>query len=98
MGAKTVTLGGMAVDDPNDPSVVALRFDLDAVSQDLARFCSGQAVKIDGYECIRVPTRSGIEIAHHGDWIVRICAGQFVAVSPDDFVARFEPQPAEMPV
>ena len=94
----SVTMCGMAVDDPNDPSVVALRFDLDAVSEDLARFCGGEAVMVDGYECIRVPTTSGIELARHGDWIVRVSEGQFLAVAADDFAARFEPCPTEIPV
>jgi hypothetical protein len=94
----SATMSGMAVDDPNDPSVVALKFDLDAVAEDLARFCGGEAVNVDGYECVRVPTMSGIELARHGDWIVRICEGQFIAVTPDDFAARFEPCPAEMPI
>lgn len=89
---------GMAVDDPNDPSVVALRFDVDAVADDLARFCSGEAVMVEGHECIRVPGQFGIELARHGDWIVRMCEGEFIAVTPDEFAARFEPCPAETPV
>jgi hypothetical protein len=88
----------MAVDDPDDPSVVALRFDVDAVADDLARFCSGEAVTVEGHECIRVPGQYGIELAHHGDWIVRLGEGEFAAVTPDEFAARFEPCPAEMPI
>jgi hypothetical protein len=77
--------------------VVALRFDVDAVAADLARFCDGEAVIVDGCECIRVPTDTGIGLARHGDWIVRIGDGKFIAVPPDEFAARFEPLPSEIP-
>jgi hypothetical protein len=88
----------MRVDDPSDPSVVALRFDVHAVAEDLAHFCGGDVAFVDGYECIRVLTASGIEFARRGDWVVRLCEGSFIAVGPEDFAARFEPHPEGTPV
>ncbi len=83
----------MRVNDPADPSVVALRFDVHAVAEDLAHFCDGEAASVDGHECINVPTESGIQFARRGDWIVRLSEGHFLVMSPEEFAARFEPHP-----
>jgi hypothetical protein len=85
----------MSVDDPSDPEVVALRFDVDATAEDLARWCGGHVVIIDGRECIKLLGEPGSDTARFGDWIVRVSEGVFTVVSPDEFAARFEPRPAD---
>lgn len=77
--------------------VVALRFDLDAVADDLARWCEGSVVLDDPLDptspaiAIRVPTPDGSALAEAGDWIVRHLDGSCVVMSDSSFRARHEP-------
>lgn len=77
--------------------VVAMRFDEEAVAEDLARWCDGQVVltqDVDGVvtTTIYVPTTKGPRPALFGDWIVMTPDGEFAPCSPAAFAARFEPQ------
>lgn len=84
-------------ESPVDGDVVALRFDEEAVAEDLARWCDGQVVMAEGVDgtittTIYVPTARGPRPALFGDWIVLTPDGQFAPCSPAKFAARFEPQ------
>ncbi len=77
--------------------VVAMRFDEEAVADDLARWCGGQVVlaeDVDGCVTVTiyVPTARGPKPALFGDWIVMTPDGAFAPCSPEKFAARFEPQ------
>jgi hypothetical protein len=84
-------MSAMSIENPDDPEVVALQFDVDSFATDLARWCGGTVVNLDGDECIQVPESDGSGLARRDDWLVRISDGDFVAVGRDDFAARFQP-------
>jgi hypothetical protein len=81
----------MRVDDPDDPAVIARRFDDDITAEALARWCGGHVVLINDRECVKLAGAPGSDTARQGDWVVRIGEGVFTVVGPDDFAVRFEP-------
>jgi hypothetical protein len=81
----------MRVDDPEDPAVIARRFDADTTAENLARWSGGHVVILDDRETVKVQGEPGSDTARPGDWIVRVGEGVFVVVGPDEFAARFEP-------
>jgi hypothetical protein len=81
----------MSVDDPQDPAVIARRFDGDITAEELAHWSGGHVVILDNRECVKLPGEAGSDTAREGDWIVRVSEGVFLVVGPDEFAARFEP-------
>jgi hypothetical protein len=88
-------MAAMQVDNPDDPMVIARRFDSDITPEDLARWCGGHVVVLDGRQCVKLPAEPGSDTARQGDWVVRVGEGVFTVVGPDEFAARFEPMSAD---
>jgi hypothetical protein len=89
---------GMSVADPADPEVAAVHFDERAIAEDLASWCDGRVVFIDGESCVRLPAPPGRHLARPGDWIVRLGDGEFIAMGSEEFAARMEPRPTDNPL
>ena len=71
-------------------TVMALRYDVEAVASDLADWCHGKVEPVaGGPPVVWVPTTYGPRPALRGDWIVRRGADDFRPYSPHDFRAGF---------
>jgi hypothetical protein len=89
----------MTVENVASDEVAAMRFDEDVVAADLAHWCGGTVVQVDGRCGIRVPVPGGLDVAYHGDWIVRrLGRDEFAVMGPDEFAAQMEPRPADDPL
>lgn len=87
----------MATTTGDMEDVVALRFDEQAIAEDLAQWCGGFVESVDGHQAIRLPAIGPHDLARPGYWIVLLPDGRFIALPPDEFAARFEPRPADTP-
>ena len=74
----------------NPGTVLALRYDGDALASDLAHWCNGKVeLFVGGPAIVWVPTMHGSRPALRGDWIVRRGADDFRPYTPRDFAAGF---------
>lgn len=49
--------------------------------------------EVAGYIELSIPTKEGIMIAKHGDWIIKGIQGEFYPCKPDIFAATYEQTP-----
>jgi len=86
----------MSLDALDDDEVVALRFDVAAVAQEIAAWCGGKVEHARGADgdvvtTVWVPTAKGSRPALLGDWVVRRGEEDHTVMDGVAFAARHAP-------